>query len=98
MKQLRTGSARPELIVDSNGAVVGEPAGVSSVGRDAPFGCDRVVFALPINGVDLPPMKLLHDHDGAVIGDASGTLIGMDRVWISRLLTAAPVTNTRRLR
>lgn len=98
MKQLRTGSARPELIVDNSGAYLAEPAGVTAVGFDRPFGRDRVVYALPINGVDQATMKLLDDGAGALVADPSDVLVGIDRVWIARLLSAAPTTDTRRLR
>lgn len=98
MKQLRTGSARPELVVDSAALRLYDPSTQTYVGRDAPFGRDRVVFALPLNGVDVQTMKVLHDSGGAFIADVDDNLIGRDRVWISRLLSAAPTTDTRRLR
>jgi len=91
-------SPRPELLVGLT-PVVGEPAGVTLVGRDGPRGRDRMLFALPLNGTG--PVEVVRGRTvtavGARLADPDGDLVG-DRamLWIHRLLTAAATEDTRR--
>jgi hypothetical protein len=101
MKPLRIPSLRPALLVDPRGFRVNDPATVSLVGKPAPFGRERVLFALPLNGsgpVQIAPAVVWHDPDGHHIADVMRDLIGSrEQVWCHRMLRARWTQDTRRL-
>ena len=94
MKVLRNLSARPTLLREA--AFVLDPSG-DFVGREGPFGRNRVIFALPMAPVEIRPRLVVHDGDGAYLSDPDGTLIGMDRIIVHRMLSARWTEDTRRL-
>lgn len=102
MKPLRRESNRPGLLVDPHAQRTGDPSALTDrVGRPAPFGRERVLFALPL-GKEQPPLAVaaelaVHDHDGAYVAAADGALIGRPGGWIARLLYARWTEDTRRL-
>lgn len=101
MDALRTGSARPELVVGNpEVARITDPATKTSIGIAGPFGRERCVYALPINGTGPQQYKaaiVVRDEDSAQLADASNNVIGVDGLWISRLLFARWTEDTRRL-
>ena len=105
MRPLRHLSLRPELLVDHNGNRVGElvnNAVVTVVGLPAPLGRERVVEALPLNESETGPVQIaphvaIHDQDSFYLADPDGNLIGVQGVWIHRLVYAHWVEDTRRL-
>lgn len=100
MRHLRNLSARPDLVVDPRARTLVDPPTGTRLGRPGPFGRARVVNALPVNGsapVQLAAPAVLHDPDGAYIADPQGNLIGVAAVWVSRMLTARWVEDTRRI-
>ena len=97
MEHLRHPSDRPTVIVDP--AAFGIAGSSGLLGRPAPLGRERVVFALPLDpGPSLvSPPTVLHDGGPAYLADPEGALIGTPAVWVSRMLTARWVEDTRRL-
>ena len=95
MTALRNLSPRPTLLVGSRG--IGPQR--SSVGQPGPFGRARVVSALPSqNGpVQLRAPAVVQSPDLSYLADPQGNVVGAPGVWISRMVTARPVTDTRRL-
>lgn len=85
----RPPSGRPTIVVDSQGrAVIG--VGDSQLGRPGPLGRERLVFALPLD-----PGPCLLEQPTIVTG--VGPPIGSAPIWVSRMLTARWVEDTRRL-
>ena len=100
MKPLRPLSARPKLVVDPAARGIFDPSTDTRVGREGPWGRERIVFALPINGtgpVTLAAPIVVHDQDGFYLADPDGTLLGVDGVRVSRFLNARWTEDTRRL-
>lgn len=100
MRQLRNLSARPTLLVDQHGRSVQDPTRRARVGLPGPFGRARVIFALPLNKsnpTQLTFAKVLRDADSHDISDPQGVLIGRPAVWVSRMLYARWVEDTRRI-
>jgi hypothetical protein len=90
---------RPTLLVDSSGKSVGQPT-IDRIGVSGPLGRPRIVSAIPLkDGPRLvQPARVLHDDDGAFLGDPSGNIIGdIQQVWVSRILMATRTPDTRRL-
>jgi hypothetical protein len=98
MFPLRGLSARPTLVVDARGFRIVDPATVTSLGREGPFGRGRIVPALPLNAgpVQLRPPEVIQGVDVSYVGDPSGNLVGREGVGVARMLTATPTENTRR--
>jgi len=96
---LRNPSPRPEVVVDPAARAVLDPASQSRVGQPGPFGRERLLYALPLNPGPalLSPPTVLRDPGPAFVADASLGLIGVDAVWVSRMLCAGIVEDTRRL-
>jgi hypothetical protein len=94
--ELRPPSARPEILLDQRSGAVQDPASVTQVGRPGPFGRERCLFALPLPVTELSRGVLLKDQDGSMLGDPAGTVIGMPRVYVHRMLYARPTEDTRR--
>ena len=100
MHPLRPGSWRPELIVDDHARRLWDPVTDTYVGLPAPFGRERVVFALATNGtgpVQVTRAKVLHDDDGHHIAAPDGALLGQQSVWVHRMCYAGVVEDSRRL-
>jgi hypothetical protein len=93
---LRAPSPRPELLKDQRSDAVQDPASVTQVGRQGPFGRARCLFALPLAVTELSRGVLLRDQDGAMIADPAGNVIGVARVYVHRMLYARPTEDTRR--
>ena len=94
---LRHPSPRPSVVVDPAAFGVVDPA-VAALGRPGPFGRERVVFALPLDPGPalLSPSTVLHDGGPALVADPSGAIVGVAAVWVSRMLSARWVEDTRR--
>ena len=99
MRPLRNLSARPTIVVDDRARRVADPSG-NYLGIDGPLGRERVVFALPINGTGpwlIAPPEAVHDADGFYLADPNGVLVGLDGLWIPRMIGARWTLDTRRL-
>lgn len=99
MQHLRRPSARPSVVVDPAAFGIVEPSNEAFVGRDGPFGRERVVSALPLDPGPalLSPPTVVRDPGAACLADPDGALIGTPAVWVERMLKALPVEDTRRL-
>lgn len=100
MRPLRHLSTRPELLVDEHGRRIVDPVNKTFVGIAGPLGRERVVEALPLNEsgpVQIAPHEAVHDADGFYIADPDGNLIGVEGIWVHRMLYARWVEDTRRL-
>lgn len=92
-------SARPHLLVDTWGFRLRDPTDGTYVGVPGPFGRERVVYALPLNGpLPAPVGRAVVDTWGMAVRDPQGNLLG-DRAsaWINRILSAQWTADTRRL-
>jgi hypothetical protein len=98
MQHLRHPSPRPSVVVDPAAFGVGVPPG-NVVGREGPFGRERVLFALPLEPGPalLSPPTVVRDAGSAYLADPDGALIGDPAVWVDRMLTARWTEDTRRL-
>jgi hypothetical protein len=94
--ELRQPSPRPELLKDQRSDAVQDPASSTVVGIAGPFGRERCLFALPLPVAELSRGVLLKDQDGAMLGDAAGNVIGVDRVYVHRMLYARWTEDSRR--
>jgi hypothetical protein len=94
--ELRAPSPRPEVLLDQRSGAVQDPASLTQIGRQGPFGRERCLFALPMPVQELSRGVLLKDQDGAMVADAAGTVIGLPRVYVHRMLTARWTEDTRR--
>jgi hypothetical protein len=102
MEQLRTLSARPEIVVDNNGLRLVDPVSSSTVGAPRPLGRQRIVTAIPTNETETGPVQIsaaqaLHDNQLFYLADPDGNLIGQPAIWVHRLLSARWTQDTRRL-
>jgi hypothetical protein len=99
MRALRPLSARPELLLDAHAVRLGDPTTQSIIGIPAPFGRERLVFALPLAKSVPPPLvaRVVTDDHGVRLADADGNLIGAAEIWIPRLVYATKTEDTRRL-
>lgn len=99
MEHLRHPSDRPAVVVDPAAFGVLDPSSTSIVGRPGPFGRERVMFALPLDPGPslLSPPTVVHDAGSAYLADPDGSLIGVEAVWVDRMLTARWTEDTRRL-
>lgn len=79
---LRATSPRPTIVVDERSRPLGD-----SIGLPQPLGRERVVFALPL------------DPGPAVLRASVVDFAGLTKhpVWVSRMMTARWVEDTRRL-
>jgi hypothetical protein len=97
MEQLRHLSARPELLRDSDAHQIID-ASETLVGREGPFGRERIVSALPIGG---GPVALAHPtmvaSPDALLADPDGNVIGTPGIVVHRMLSARWTEDTRRL-
>lgn len=95
MQALRNLSPRPELLVGSR--VVAPDR--TTVGIPGPFGRSRIVSALPLQDGPRQLVAPLVVHDAALgyLGDPQGNLLGAPGVWVSRVVSAGWVEDTRRL-
>ena len=96
MKHLRLLSSRPTLLRDEDRHQITDGA-QSLIGVPGPLGRERVVFALPMAPVDVQTQTVVHDDDGAFLADPDGTVIGVPRITVHRMLTARWTEDTRRL-
>lgn len=99
MENLRHTSLRPAIVVDPAAFGVGGPDSGAFIGRPAPLGRERCLFALPLEpGPSLvSPPTVVRDAGSAFLADPDGALIGVPAVWVSRMHTARWVEDTRRL-
>lgn len=99
MENLRHPSARPSVVVDQAAFALVDPATATKVGRPAPLGRERCLFALPLNPGPalLSASTIVRDPGPAQLADPSGALIGEAPVWVARMLTARWTEDTRRL-
>jgi hypothetical protein len=97
MSFLRHPSPRPSVVVDPAAYGVVDPTG-SLVGRQGPFGRERVMSALPLDPGPclLSPPTVVRDPGASFLADADGNLIGEPAVWVGRMLTARWTEDTRR--
>lgn len=98
MQHLRHPSSRPSVVVDPAAFGVIAPD-ATIVGRDGPFGRERVMSALPLDPGPalLAPPTVVHDHGSSFLADPDGALIGDPALWVDRMLTARWTEDTRRL-
>jgi hypothetical protein len=101
MAQLRTLSARPEILVDNQGFRLVDPNHVG-VGFPGPLGRERIVTALPTNEAETGPVQIaaglaVHDNELFYLADPDGNLLGAPPLWVHRMLYARWVQDTRRL-
>lgn len=99
MQHLRPAtSSRPTVVVDPVAFGVADPTRIR-VGRPAPLGRERVLFALPLDPGPalLRAPTVLRDRGPAFLADPQGNLVGVAAVWVSRMLTARWTEDTRRL-
>ena len=98
MSFLRGPSPRPSVVVDPAAYGVVDPT-QTFVGREGPFGRERVLFALPLEPGPalLSPPTVVRDAGSAFLADPDGALIGDPAVWVGRMLTARWTEDTRRL-
>lgn len=99
MENLRHTSLRPSVVVDPAAFGIVDPDSSTFVGRDAPFGRERCLFALPLEPGPslLSPPTVVRDPGSAYVADPDGALIGVEATWVSRMLTTRWVEDTRRL-
>lgn len=85
-----------ELVVGPAGEALFEGSSQTVVGQPG-FKKERWLYALPLeNGPQLlQPYGLIVDPQGNALADASGVLVGQPRLYVSRMLAAAPVEATR---
>jgi hypothetical protein len=97
MSFLRGPSPRPSVVVDPAAFGIEDPTG-DFVGRQGPFGRERVMSALPLDPGPalLSPPTVVHDAGPAYLADPDGALIGEPAVWVERMLTARWTEDTRR--
>jgi hypothetical protein len=95
---LRNPSPRPGLVVDQANFALVDPAN-QFVGKPGPFGRERCLYALPLNPGPalLSAPTLIRDAGPASVADPELTIIGQPAVWVSRMLCAGIVEDTRRL-
>lgn len=97
MEHLRHPSSRPAVVVDPAAFGVVDSTG-QFVGRQGPFGRERVLFALPLDPGPalLSPPVVVHDPGSSFLADPDGALIGVEAAWVSRMLSARWTEDTRR--
>lgn len=105
---LRVPTSRVELIVDNNGNALIDTGVLYGLfqkpGIRGLFGNDqllatRIVDALPLNkshSVQVAPVELLRDNGGCYLADPNGNLIGVDGVFVHRMIYAERVWDMRR--
>jgi hypothetical protein len=106
---LRVPSQRTELLVDnassnlrSTGSFSGTvmtPGSIGVIGADNQLSA-RIVEALPTNKsvpVQLAPHVMLRDNEGCLLADPNGAIIGVDALFVHRMIYAHRVIDTRRL-
>jgi hypothetical protein len=98
MSFLRGPSPRPSVVVDPAAYGVVDPSS-NFVGRPGPLGRQRVVSALPLDPGPalLSPPCVVRDPGSAYLADPDGALIGVEALWVNRMLTARWTEDTRRL-
>jgi hypothetical protein len=96
---LRHPSPRPSVLVDDVGRSVADPASSTRVGRPGPFGRERVLYALPLDPGPalLRPPTLIRDQNVGNVADPTPVFLGREAIWVSRMLSADWVEDTRRL-
>ena len=99
MEHLRHPSDRPSVVVDPAAFGVAIKPPPTIVGRDGPFGRERVMSALPLDPGPalLSPPTVLRDNGSVYLADPDGALIGEPALWVDRMLTARYTEDTRRL-
>lgn len=98
MVRSSTPKSRPTIFVDQHGRRLTDADG-AELGLKAPLGRERLVSCLPF--ADGPrrlvvPTVIVDRHGGYVI-DPDGDGVGRPGVWVSRMISAGVVTDTRRL-
>jgi len=95
---MRATSARPELVVDTTARKLGDPPIPNTkVGLAGPFGRGRMLAALALAPQWLRRHQVLDDGRGFYLGDPGGNLVGRGGVYVSRMLAASKVEDTRKL-
>lgn len=94
----RTPSHRPTVLVDQRAWPTIDPER-QRIGRRGPFGRERIVSCLPFGEgpKQLVIPALLSDAQGRYVVDSDGAQVGRPGVWVSRMLSARWVSDTRRL-
>lgn len=98
MTDSRHTSPRPDILVDQGSAFAPDLL-PGAIGRAATIGRDRVVAALPLGDgprLLVEPTVIVDAHGGYVV-DAAGGWLGRSPVWVSRMLSARFVDDTRRI-
>ena len=70
---------------------------MTRVGLPGDLGRARVVFALPMDPVEIVRRELVVDYFATLTADATDVTIGMDRIYVHRMLYATTTHDTRRL-
>jgi hypothetical protein len=84
-------SARPVIIVDSEGNRLGAPDG-GTIGTPGPWGRNRLVTTLPLAD---GPRRIRPDI--LILQDPQGAYVGTPGLIVSRLVQATTTLDTRRL-
>lgn len=93
VQNLRPPSPRPTVLVDDSARRATE------LTRPGPLGRERIVSCLPLDPGPalLVPAVAIQDSSGVYLSDAEQALLGRAPVWVSRMLEARTVEDTRRL-
>lgn len=93
--ELRPPSSRPVIVVDEAGRAAIDPTTRARVGRPGPFGRERLLWALPLAWAELS-RGVVVDAGGPLLADPEGSVTGLARLYVPRMLRARRVENTRR--
>lgn len=93
--ELRPPSPRPTIVVDQRGRAQIDPTTGARVGLQGPFGRERLLHALPLPWAELS-RGMMVDAGGPLLADPRGSVAGLGRVYVPRMLSAGRVEDTRR--
>lgn len=92
--ELRPPSPRPMIVVDERGRAQIDTTG-ARVGLPGPFGRERLLFALPLAWAEIS-RGVMVDAGGPLLADPGGSVAGLGRLYVPRMLYARRTQDTRR--